>query len=399
MGPTSVPAFELSRCRPSLTSTTSSQAEVLVTGRAVTRSFELTGVLTCASRSWEMESVRVELLDDDNRPIAHDDWLSIQPQEPRPPVLARHLEVTFIPPATKAVHLRLVVEPSIGAIVHSMPVFQATPRTWVEEPRTCDGLLEREAGAPICVRAGQIELVSSIGLQRVDVVAAATTTSMVWLFRQYSNFEGWRLTGDVATRAFIARTSFPTSLATRGSRLVSGSDFGLSVFDEDGGVTSLTVFPPEPAILAVTFIDDATLLVARQGQLLRVPIVDGPLSLPAPVGEPQVASASDDGIWRKDVTSNVLELHRLDGGRADVRLPAGSSVAWPRGVPDLVPVVRLGHSGPTSELIAVPVPAPDGGLALDFIELSDGVRPQWATSRRLFVTRPDGTLLMTSRVP
>ena len=41
----------------------------------------------------------------------------------------------------------------------------------------------------------------------------------------------------------------------------------------------------------------------------------------------------------------------------------------------------------------------DSAVVLDFIELPEGVSPQWATSRHLFATRPDGTLLMTSRAP
>lgn len=394
----SAPALE--RCTPQLSSTPSLQL-VLVTGRRVTVPFEITGLLRCASKQWELESVTVEVLDDDNQPIAHDDWLSIQPQSPRPPVFARHLEVTFVPPATKAVHLRLVVEPNIGAIVHTLPVYQPTPRAWVEEPgRICDGLLPREGGAALCVRSGTIEVRSPNGLEQRVVVGAATTTSMLWLFGPSWTTEGWRFLGDVATRVSIERTAVPNSLATRGSRLVSASDDGVRVFDEDGGVTWLRQpgYGP-PAVLAATFIDGDTLLVARQGHLVRVPIVAGLLSLPAPEGDAQAASVSDDGIWRGQVGSRLFELHRVDGGHAEVQLPASAVIAWPRGVPDLVPIVRVGRVGPSSELIAVPFSSPDGGMALDFIELPEGVFPQWANSRQLFVNHPDGTLLMTSRTP
>lgn len=394
----SAPALE--RCTPQLSSTPSLQL-VVVTGRRVTVPFEITGLLRCASKQWELESVTVEVLDDDNQPIAHDDWLSIQPQSPRPPVFARHLEVTFVPPATKAVHLRLVVEPNIGAIVHTLPVYQPTPRAWAEEPgRTCDGLLPREGGAPLCVRSGKIEVPGPNGLEHRVVVAAATTTSMLWLFGPSWTTEGWRFLGDLATPVSAARTAVPNSLATRGSRLVSASDDGLRVFDEDGGVTSMELpFRAPTGVFAATFIDDETLLVARQGHLIRVPIVAGPLMLPVPEGDPQSAIASDDGIWRSQVGSRVLELHRVDGGGAEVLLPAGATIAWPRGVPDLVPIARVGKVGPSSELIAVPRSAADGGVALDFIELPEGVSPQWATSRHLFATRPDGTLLVTSRAP
>ena len=68
-------------------------------------------------------------------------------------------------------------------------------------------------------------------------------------------------------------------------------------------------------------------------------------------------------------------------------------------LPDLVPLVS-GHRATGSGLVGVPVPAPDGGIAVDLVEVPPELTLQWLTSKWLFATRQrDGALMRAPRLP
>lgn len=369
------------------------EVDVLIADRPVELEFQVMGFLECARGRVGLESISVTLVDDASEPIpARVEVLGFDST-------VRTVKVSFVPFLTSAAQLRIVVEPSIGTFSQLLPVVQTSPRTWSDLPRRrCEGLLEGPGAAQLCVRGSSVEFSN----RAIEANGAAVSSSMLWLFTS-SAFEGWRFDGGDATLAVSHPRTFqnPSAAAARPGRVavVTFQD-GLMVFDEDGGVRSLRIEPQIPIIEGLAFLDDETLLLARADRTDRVSLAwldGGVLQLPFSEAADGFVVTSDEGFWRGSFLRG-LTLERFDGGRA---VTTGRSVmpGVALELPDLVPLVGAGRAM-NATLVGVPVPARDGGVAIDVVEVPAGHTVQWLTSRWLFATRQrDGALVMAPRVP
>lgn len=372
----------LQRCVPTFMVDDRNRVEVLVTGRPVSLEFTVTSFLDCEFGRREAEAITVELIDDAGAPVA-------AVVERQPSGLSRSLKIAFTPPGAGSVHLRVAAEPTIGVFSQSFRVLTFSTRAWVEAPaRSCDGLIDGPSGESLCVNDGRLEFANRV--VRVDGVAV--TSSMVWLVRS-PLLEGCFSDGGTAVQ--VPQPSRGWAVATRGRRVAVSSADGISVADESGGVLRLELGDRSPLIQAVAFADDDTLFTSHAGGLDRVPL-DG--SLPERTGAHliQYQTMSTEGLWSID-SNETLTLHRFDGGRAQTPgfgVPPIEGFALPDRVPLLAPVAG------SIALLGIPVSAPDGGIAIDVVELPPDLSPSWLTSKWLFARhRTTRALWMTPRVP
>ncbi|MDP1918653.1 MAG: hypothetical protein Q8L14_20560 [Myxococcales bacterium] len=383
--------FSLQSCVRVFTTRSPTEVDVLIADRPVELEFQVTAFLECARGRVGLESISVTLVDDASEPIpARVEVLGFDPT-------VRTVKVSFVPFLTSAAQLRIVVEPSIGTFSQLLPVIQTSPRSWTDMPRRrCEGLLDGPGAEPLCVRNRSVEFAN----RSIPANAAAASPSMLWLFTS-SSFDAWRFDGGeaglVVSHPFTSR--YPIAVAARAGRVVTALPDGVSVFDEDGGVRWAQIQPQSPSIQGLAFLDDETLLLARPGRTDRVPIaaLDGVLTLPASEVTDVFVLTSAEGFWRFSFEPGST-LERFDGGRAS--MPArGLRQAVGLTMPDLVPLMSVGRAANTG-LIGVPVPALDGGLALDIVEVPSGLTVQWLTSRWIFATRQsDGALVTAPRLP
>lgn len=393
------PQFEIVRplslqsCAPVFTTRSANEVDVLIADRPVELEFQVMAFLDCPLARVGLESISVTLVDDASEPIpARVEVIGFDPT-------VRTVKVSFVPFLTSAAQLRIVVEPSIGTFSQLLPVLQPSPRTWSDMPRRrCEGLLEGPGAAQLCVNGASVAFSNTA----VDVNGVAVSPSMLWLFTATA-FEGWRFDGgDAALAVNLPRTfTRPSAAAARAGRLavVTLGD-GLMVFDEDGGVRSVRLQPQIPYIQGLAFLDDETLLLARTDRTDRVSLEaldGGVLWLPGSEAGEGFVATGDEGFWRGSFLRD-LTLERFDGGRA---VTTGRSVrpGVALKLPDLVPLVVVGRPM-NSSLVGVPVPAPDGGIAVDVVEVPAGHTVQWLTSSWLFATRQrDGALVRAPRIP
>lgn len=385
--------FSLQSCARVFTTRSPTGVDVLIAGRPVELEFQVTGFLECARGRVGLESISVTLVDDASEPIpARVEVLGFDPT-------VRTVKVSFVPFLTSAVQLRIVVEPSVGTFSQLLPVVQTAPRSWTDQPRMrCEGLLEGPGASQLCVRGTAVEFSN----RAIDANGAAVSASMLWLFTP-SAFEGWRFDGgDAALAVTHPRTSqSPSAAAAREGRLavVTVGD-GLMVFDDDGGVRSARLEPQLPIVQGLAFLDDETLLLARADRTDRVSFAaldGGVLQLPFSEAAEGFVVTGDEGFWRGSFLRD-LRLERFDGGHAAT---IGRSVmpGVALRLPDLVPLVGAGRAM-NATLVGVPVPALDGGIAIDVVEVPPGHTVQWLTSRWLFATRQrDGALVRAPRLP
>ncbi len=385
--------FSLQSCLRVFMTRSPTEVDVLIADRPVELEFQVTGFLECAVGRVGLESISVTLVDDASEPIpARVEVLGFDPT-------VRTVKVSFVPFLTSAAQLRIVVEPSIGTFSQLLPVVQTSPRTWSDLPRRrCEGLLEGPGAAQLCVSGSSVEFSN----RAIEANGAAVSSSMLWLFTP-SAFEGWRFDGGAAALAVTHPRTFqtPLSSAARDGRLaVATVGDGLMVFDEDGGVRSVRFEQQLPIIEGLAFLDDETLLLARAHRTDRVSLAaldGGVLRLPFSEAAAGFVVTGEEGFWRGSFLRG-LTLERFDGGRAET---TGRSVmpGVALKLPDLVPLVSAGRPMNAS-LVGVPVPALDGGIAIDVVEVPAGLTVQWLTSRWLFATRQrDGALMTAPRLP
>lgn len=371
----------LQRCLPTFMTDDRNRVEVLVAGRPVSLEFTVTAFLDCDFGRREAEAISVELIDDAGAPVSAQ--VEVQGSG-----LSRSVKVAFTPQGTSSVYLRLAAEPTIGVFSRSFRVLTFTTRTWTElASRSCDGLIDGPSGESLCVNDGRLEFANRV--ERVDGVAV--TSSMVWLVRS-ATLDGCFSDGGTAVQVAQSRA---WAVAARGRRVAVSSIDAITVTSEDGGVHRLSLRGHASFVQALAFADDDTLFTSHVGGFDRVPL-DGSVPDRPFVGQSPYQTMSAEGLWSID-SNQTLTLHRFDGGRAQTPgfgVPPTEGFALPDRVPLLAPVAG------TAVVVGIPVPAPDGGIAIDVVELPPDLSPSWLTSKWLFARhRTTRALWMTPRVP
>ncbi|MER2564522.1 MAG: hypothetical protein ABTQ32_27575 [Myxococcaceae bacterium] len=374
--------LSLQRCVPTFMVAEPARADLLVAG-SVTLDFIVQAFLDCDFGVRDLESFSVELTDDDGSPI------STQVEQVPVNGTTRRVSVSFTARGSGSVHLRFVAEPTIGVFSRSYRVIAPSMRVWTQVPsRSCDGLVDGPGGESLCVNNRRLELAG----QAIEVDGVAATASLVWLLRP-SSLEGWLLDGGTAVRVPLPSRAW--AVAARGHQVAVSSAVGITVVDEGGGVRTLGLSPGASMVQALAFADDDTLLVSQPGGLARITL---DASVPARpfAGLVPAVTMSGEGLWSID-SNDTLTLTRRDGGRAQTRgfaPPPTEGFA----LPDQVPLLQPG--GGTVALVGIPMPAPDGGITVDLVQLPPQVTASWLTSRWLFARDLSaGTLWMAPRVP
>jgi len=371
----------LQRCTPTFMVISPSQADVLGAGLPVVLELVVTAFLDCDFGLRDAERISVELIDDAGAPIVAQVEVETRGR-------TRLLKVSFTSPAEGSVHLRLVAEPTIGVFTQSHRVLRLSTRSWTELPmRSCNGLVEGPGGESLCVNDGRLEFANRV----VSVDGVAVTSSMVWLVRSTS-IDGCFSDGGTAVQVPLPSRAW--AVAARGRQVAVSSAGSVTVVDETGGVRTLPLALGS-FVQALAFSDEDSLLVAQAGGFDRVAL-DASVPVRPFAGRAPVLAMSDEGLWSID-SSETLTLRRFDGGMARA---FGFGVPPTEGfaLPDHIPILR--PAGGTFGLVGIPVPAPDGGIAVDLVELPQALAPSWLTSKWLFARhRITRTLWMTPRVP
>lgn len=374
--------ISLQRCVPTFRADDFNRVEVLVAARPTTLQFVISAFLECDFGRREVESISVELIDDAGGPVAT--HVVVQGSG-----ASREVWVTFTPPSAGSVHLRLAAEPTIGVFSRSFRVITVSTRSWTEVPsRSCDGLIDGPTGESLCVNDGRLEFANRV----VPVDGVAVTSAMVWLVRPTS-LEGCFSDGGTAVEVRLPSRAW--AVAARGGKVAVSTVGSVIVADEAGVEHRLALDESVPLVQALAFADDDTLFTSHAGGIDRVSL-DGSVPVRPLIGQAPYQTMSAEGLWSID-SNETLTLHRFDGGRAQT---AGFSVPPTEGfaLPDVVPLLRPG--GGALPLVGIPVPAPDGGIVVDVVELPAALSPSWLTSRWLFARHRDTrTLWMTPRVP
>ena len=371
--------LSLQRCTPTFMVASLNQNDLLGAGLPVELRFVVTAFIDCDFGPREVERISVELTDEAGAPIAAQ--VELQPQG-----RSQLLKVSFTSPASGSVHLRLVAEPTIGVFTQSHRVTRFSTRTWTELPtRSCTALVDGPGGESLCVNDGRLEFANRV----VQVDGVAASSSMLWLLRPTS-IDGCFPDGGTAVQVPLPSRAW--AVAARGRQVAVSSAAAVTVVDEAGGVRTLPLAPGSSLVQALAFPDDDSLLVAQNGGFDRVSL-DGSVPARPFAGRPPLLAMSDEGLWSID-SNDTLTLFRFDGGIARTfgfGVPPSEGFA----LPDHLPLLQ-----PTFGLVGIPVPAPDGGIAVDVVVLPQDLAPSWLTSKWLFARhRLTRTLWMTPRVP
>ena len=359
----------LQRCVPQFTASSSTGIDVLVVDEPVELTFAGSARLDCEFGIREAESISAELIDDSSAPV------EVQTKVERSGS-NWSVKVSVTPRRTGALYLRLVAEPSIGVFTQTLGVVRLSPRTWERVAgRFCDGLIDVPFGEPLCMRDGQLEFAG----RQVFANGLAATDSMLWVSTS-QRVDGWRVDGGEAFKAVSVDFPLIGAIAARGRRLGVATLRTVTVVEEDGGLGHISLGTDRSAVHGLAFEDDDTLVVARGDRLDRVPLpaVGQTVSLPPLLDEPVFVRLGSEGLWSVDPP--VLRLRRFDGGVAETSgsdAPPIDHLLLPDRVPLLIP-------GSTNRVFGVPVLTPDGGIAVDFVELPANTFPTWFTSRWLF---------------
>lgn len=374
--------LSLQRCVPTFMPLSPNRTEMLVASRPVVLDFVVAAFLECDFGRREVEAITVELVDDAGAPIAA--RVEVQGSG-----ATRLVKVSFTAPDGGSVHLRLVAEPTIGVFSQSLRVLRFTTRSWTELPtRSCDGLVDGPGGESLCVNDGRLEFANRV----VPVDGVAVTSSLVWLVRP-TTLDGCFSDGGTAVQVPLPERAW--AVAARGRQVAVSSSRAIIVVDEAGGVRRPGLEPDLSPGPAIAFFDDDTLFTSHPGGFDRVAL-DGSVPVRPFAGRLPVQVMSEEGLWTID-SNETLTLQRFDGGRAQTPgfgVPPSEGFA----LPDRVPLLQPG--GGAIPVVGVPVPAPDGGITIDVVELPANLSPTWLTSKWLFARHlTTRTLWMTPRVP
>ena len=412
---------------------------VLRVGQVETLTFIVRAISICDGVSRDAETVVVEAADDSGRDVP----VTVQQTRSLPPSLPSiGLNVTFTAPETSSVFFRLRAEPSLGLIQRSFPVVTPMAPSWEERPipGTCNGALEGPDGGLFCLEApATVRLVDGPAWRRDDVNSAAFTTDAtgvvrLWLFPSAGGAEVWRLDRGVPQLAATEPLALvPTALHARGRRVVIAGTTqtnGITVTQLEFAAQALGVrLPPGIGVGALRFVSDDDVEVAR-GERLDVvrPSVGMDLVFPPAPRSRFVTpvSVSVDGLWYAIDTGGTrnpllgsgggaasgnqdVQVVRPDGGvgRVAITNRLGAELGFvetsvrlpPMHLTDVVPIWFMGRTTTGTVVTAVPIDAPDGGLALRYLETEGTRSPMWANSRWVYGPPTPGRLLRMRREP
>jgi hypothetical protein len=352
--------------------------------------FTVRGALTCDSGGRPIEVVS-----------ASSNAEAVEVTVERVSALEHRAHVDLVVPAAATLGLRLVVEPHVSVRDVLVPVVGLAQREWTRTTAPgCLGRLEPPFGS-FCVGAQRVTLPLGGGPTALPALAAAATTSMLWLF-DGAGVTGWSLDGGVAREVSRTRCGVPVALNTRGARLAFIADDELVVLAEPGAVVGRTRFAPAgKAFRALQFRDDARLFVFRGNAFDEVPTPTTPaetFTLFESVDEPDTTVTTNaEGVWvrafepQDGVTKLTLVGASGFGTRFRVRpvpfLPA------PLLTPDSSPLFAFDDAH--VELVR-PGPAV-GEVTRALVSLPAGAAASWATTTSLFAVDGDGGLWVAPR--
>lgn len=314
--------------------------------------------------------------------------------------LTRRLHLDFVVPSVRQVTVGFVLEPAAHTHLTRLDVIPVSPRTWRQSSSTgCVGLLEAPFGT-FCVGHQQVSVPLAGGETATPALAAAVTSSQLWLF-DGTTVRTFSFDAGVGQQRFERASARPLAVNTSGTRVVWVSNDELVVMDEPGVEVGRTRFSPAGQTFGgMQFFVDGGVMVYRGIGWDLVPLPSSPdetFTLFAYVDEPDITvTTNKEGVWIRtfDPFEKVHKLTLRSPDNFGVRFAVPS-------VPLLEPPLLTADSSPVLRLDATrltyPVPLGNFSIGHELVELPEGTTATWATTTSLFAVGDGGQLWWTER--
>lgn len=312
----------------------------------------------------------------------------------------RRLNLDFVVPPVRQLTVGFVLEPDAHTHQTQLEVVPLSPRTWRQRSSPgCVGLLEAPFGT-FCVGHEQVSVPLAGGDTPMRALAAAVTSTQLWLF-DGATVRAYSFDAGVGQQRVERPSARPLAVNTSGPRVVWVANDELVAMDEPGvevGRTRLS--PPGKTFGGMQFFLDGGVMLYRGSGWDLVPLPTSPdetFTLVPYVDEPDTTvTTNKEGVWIRtfDPFEKVHKLTLRSPDNFGVRFAVPS-------VPLLEPPLLTADSSPvlplTTTLLTFPVPLGGFGIAHEFVELPAGTTASWATTSSLFAVGDGGQLWWTER--